>query len=204
VILGSSLIWTGFAQVDLATIIFAAFALLVRLPIYLVSLLGSKVDRRGRLIIAWFGPTGLSSLLLILLAVFAGMPGSERLFAICSFIVLLSVVLHGGSPMLLTRFSKKLDTEEPPRAPEVPKESRPLPVVESSSPVGRQSITLEEFDQLQKSRDEVIIIDARTERSRDTSESQVKGSMRLVPENVVAQARRLKLPKEAWLIVYCA
>lgn len=51
--------------------------------------------------IAWFGPRGLSSLLLILLPVFAGIPGSEQLFAICCLVVLLSVVVHGGSPMLL-------------------------------------------------------------------------------------------------------
>ena len=37
------------------------------------------------------GPRGLSSLLLILLPVFAGVPGSERLFAITCLVVLLSV-----------------------------------------------------------------------------------------------------------------
>ena len=143
-------------------------------------------------------------MLLILLAVFSGMPGSERLFQICSLVVLISIVIHGASPMLLARFSKKVDTEEPPLAPEVPKEARALPVIEPAPEVGRQSVTLEELDQLQETGDEVVILDARTERSRDTSESQAEGSVRLVPENVVAQARQLNLPKEAWLIVYCA
>ena len=41
--------------------------------------------------------------LLVLLPVFAGVPGSETLFAICSLVVLLSVVLHGGSLGLIGR-----------------------------------------------------------------------------------------------------
>jgi NhaP-type Na+/H+ or K+/H+ antiporter len=204
VIFGSSLIWSGFSDINAPTIIFVAFALLIRVPVYMISLLGSKVDRRGRLLIAWFGPTGLSSLLLILLAVFAGLPGSDRLFAICSLIVLLSIVLHGASPMLLARFGGKGKPQEAPATPEIVRESRSLSVVDSPSPVGTQSISLEEMDGLQKAGDEIITIDARTERSRDTSDSQAQGSVRLVPENVVLQARQLNLPKEAWLIVYCA
>lgn len=204
VIFGTSLIWTGFSGLNGATIIFAAFTVLIRVPVYLVSLIGTKVNRHGCLVIAWFGPRGLSSLLLILLAVFAGMPGSDRLFQICSLVVLISIVIHGASPMLLARFGEKADTEEPPTAPEAPKESRALPVIESPLAVGTQSISLEELGHLQNSGEQVIIVDARTERSRNTSESQAKGSVRLVPENVVVQARQLNLPTEAWLIVYCA
>jgi NhaP-type Na+/H+ or K+/H+ antiporter len=107
VLLGSSLIWTGLTVIDGPTLLFAAIAVLIRTPVYLVSLLGSKVDMRSRLLIAWFGPRGLSSLLLVLLPVFAGVAGSDRLFAICSLVVLVSVVLHGGSPMLLSGLARK-------------------------------------------------------------------------------------------------
>ena len=154
--------------------IFAAFAVLIRVPVYLISLLGSKVDRRGALLIAWYGPSGLSSLLLILLAVFAGLPGSDRLFAVCSLIVLISIVIHGASPMLLARITGRNRAEEP-RAPEIPQVSRSLPVIESQQPVGAQSITLEELDQLQKSGEKVILLDVRTERSRETSDFQATG-----------------------------
>ena len=208
VMFGASLIWTGFIDLSWPTVIFAAFAMLIRVPVYLLSLAGSKVERRGCLIIAWFGPSGLSSLLLVLLAVFAGVPGSDRLFALCSLIVLVSIVLHGASPLLLTRITSEDKSEEPEQeaepTPALVQGSRSLPVVESTQDVGTQSISLEELDQLQKSGDEVVIIDSRTERSRDTSESQAEGSVRVVPENVVLQTRKLTLPKEAWLIVYCA
>lgn len=203
VIFGSSLIWSGFQGLDTRTVIFAVFAILIRVPVYLVSLIGSHVDRRSRLIIAWFGPSGLSSLLLVLLPVFAGVPGSDRLFRISALIVLISIVIHGASPTLLARLSAKIKGKEDP-APEPAQIERPLPVIEPPHSVGTQSITLEELDQLQKSGELVTILDVRTERSREPSEFQAKGSIRVVPENVVIQAEKLKLPKDAWLIAYCA
>jgi NhaP-type Na+/H+ or K+/H+ antiporter len=112
VVLGSSLIWSGLTVISGRTLLFTAIAVLIRTPVYLLSLLGSDVDMRGRLLIAWFGPRGLSSLLLILLPVFAGLPGSEFLFAVCSLVVLVSVVLHGGSPMLLARAARKRALKE--------------------------------------------------------------------------------------------
>jgi hypothetical protein len=114
--------------------------------------------------------------------------------------------------MLLTRLGPKSEPVEPPVPPPPPqplpepvKESRSLPIMESApSSVGKQSITIEELDQLQKSGDPVVLLDVRTERSRDTSDVQATGSVRMPPENVVIQAKDLKLPKEAWLIAYCA
>ena len=94
---GASLIWTGVGVADWRTLLFA----------------GDRADRASRWcccrswpgkastcargdIIAWIGgPRGLSSLLLILLPVFAGVPGSDRLFAITCLVVLLSVAIHG-------------------------------------------------------------------------------------------------------------
>jgi len=192
------------------TVIFAAFAILIRVPVYLVSLIGSHVDTRGRMVIAWYGPSGLSSLLLILLPVFAGIPGSDQLFRISALIVLISILIHGSTPTLLARFCKKSKEEETPETepaqpqPEPVMETRSLPVIESPQSVGTQSITLKEFEQLQNSGENVILLDVRTERSREPSESQAKGSVRIVPEGVVAQARGKKLPKDAWLIAYCA
>jgi hypothetical protein len=217
VIFGSSLIWTGFNELNWSTVIFAAFAMLIRIPVYLLSLIGSNVDRRGRAIIAWFGPSGLSSLLLVLLPVFVGLPGSDRLFAVCSLIVLLSVVIHGTSPMLLARFCKPNKTEEP--GPEPERAALPVietpPAVAAATPdaprtastnleIASQIITLAELDRLQKSGDQVILLDVRTERSIEESETMAQGAVRMPPEHVVDQARELKLPKEAWLITYCA
>jgi NhaP-type Na+/H+ or K+/H+ antiporter len=222
VIFGSSLIWTGFSVLNWPTVIFAAFAILIRIPVYLVSLLGSHVDRRGRLLIAWFGPSGLSSLLLVLIPVFMGLPGSDRLFAVCSLVVLLSVVIHGTSPMLLARFCKDEAKQTPlpetatsERQPFTPATSQPVaatgsvapevpPVSDVATEPGAQTITLEELERLQRLGERVILLDVRTERSLETSESMAQGAVRMPPEQVAAQARELRLPKDAWLIAYCA
>lgn len=135
VLLGSSLIWTGLRIINGPVLIFTAIALLIRTPIYLVSLLGSGVEMRGRLLIAWFGPRGLSSLLLVLLPVFAGLPGSGQLFEVCSLVVLASVVLHGGSPMLLARAASKRATKEAAEAAggDVARELGPGPALPESA-----------------------------------------------------------------------
>jgi len=222
VIFGSSLIWTGFSGLNWSTVIFAVVAMLIRIPVYLLSLIGSHVDRRGRLLIAWFGPSGLSSLLLVLIAVFAGLPGSERLFAVCSLIVLLSVVIHGGSPMLLARFCKEDKSKQTPPPeletaaavsltelqrvqPTIAQTSAAVPPVsETASEPGAQTITLEELERLRRLNEPLILLDVRTERSIETSESMAQGALRMPPDHVVEQARELRLPKEAWLIAYCA
>ena len=221
VIFGSSLIWTGFSGLNWPTVIFAVVAMLIRIPVYLLSLIGSHVDRRGRLLIAWFGPSGLSSLLLVLIAVFAGLPGGDRLFAVCSLIVLLSVVIHGGSPMLLARFCKEDKAKETPQpetggaapltelqrvqpaAATTNTAAEPL-VSENAAEPGAQIVTLEEYERLRRLNERLILLDVRTERSLETSESMAQGAIRMPPDHVVEQARELRLPKDAWLIAYCA
>jgi len=96
ILFGSSLIWQGLVVLDRNT---ALFAVVIRPLALFLALSRSKLDRRSRLLIAWFGPRGFSSLLLVLVPVFVGVPGTEPLFDICCLVVLLSVALHGGSLM---------------------------------------------------------------------------------------------------------
>ncbi len=103
VLFGTSLIWTGLTLLGPATIAFALLAILIRPPAYLLALAGHSIDRKGRLLVSWFGPRGLSSLLLVLLPVFAGVPGSQYLFTVACLVVLFSILLHGGSMLLLIR-----------------------------------------------------------------------------------------------------
>src|SRR5207248_10623032 len=88
--------------------LFAGVALVMRTAVLLPGLKRAGVNDASRRLIAWFGPRGLSTLLLVLLAVFAGVPGAERLFATACLVVLLSVVLHGGGIALLLRHRSQL------------------------------------------------------------------------------------------------
>ena len=93
---GAWLIWTGFdGGRPAARSCSRSSRSTARTAVLLPVLLKAGIAPRDRRLIAWFGPRGLSSLLLILLPVFAGMPGSVRLFEITCLVVLLSVFLHG-------------------------------------------------------------------------------------------------------------
>ncbi|RPI26175.1 MAG: hypothetical protein EHM61_12420 [Acidobacteria bacterium] len=191
VLLGGSLIWTGFSMTDGPILLFTAIAILIRTPVYLLSLSGSAVCRRGRLLIAWFGPSGLSSLLLILLPVFAGVSGSDRLFAICSLVVLASVVVHGGSPMLLAGAERRRARREGAQA------------VNGQALGDAERISIEELKHLREAGEPVTLLDVRTARSLEGSENQAQGAVRVPPDRVTERAKDLGLEQEAWLVAYC-
>lgn len=198
VALGTSLIWTGFTIINPATIAFTAIALVIRTVVLYPVLTAGHVTGRDRKLIAVFGPRGLSSLLLALLPVFAGVRGAEQWFAITAFVVLCSVVLHGAA---ITYFLRT--NAEPVEAPRV---RRALPVaepVEELEPVADR-ITIEEVRKLREAGEEVILLDARADRNRRNSETQAAGSIRVHPHEPVQDAKALQLSKRATLVVYCA
>jgi hypothetical protein len=190
------------------------------------------------------------------------MSGGERLFEICSLVVLVSVALHGGSPMLLAQAARKRarreaaaiagaddanvsgtgrDVSRPlgpaPIRPEAAvttgqEEPREAPISrgEVSTPtgaeegascdvaaascqfdatgetphVGGQNISIDELRDLWRSKEQVTILDVRTERSIEGSDTQAQGAVRMPPDHVVERARELGLKQEGWLIAYCA
>ena len=103
VLFGGSLIWSGLTILGPTVLLFAVAALAVRPLVLLAALARQRLDPRARRLIVWFGPRGLSSLLLVLLPVFAGQPGSPYLFTLTCLVVLLSIVVHGSSSMLVAQ-----------------------------------------------------------------------------------------------------
>jgi NhaP-type Na+/H+ or K+/H+ antiporter len=246
VLFGASLIWSGLTVLSWSTLAFAVVVLLVRPPVFLLSLSGSRVDREESVLIAWFGPRGLSSLLLVLLPVFAGLPGSEHLFAICCLVVLLSVIVHGGSPMLLGRRARRrasLEATQPSAAameqslPTVATASDPINDEDSaafmaaklspsrapdvsastlssielstgddghSAAPSSESLTIEQLLHLRATGASVVVLDVRTDRTYDPSSTQAHGAVRLPPDHVAERAVELDLPRNAWLVAYCA
>jgi NhaP-type Na+/H+ and K+/H+ antiporter len=203
VLFGTSLIWTGLGGLSLATAAFAVFAILVRPPVYLLSLLGSGLDKRSKLLISWFGGRGLSSLLLVLLAVFAALPGSERIFSACCTVVLLSVVVHGGSPMALAWSTRRKAGALPAAAPAGDLGGDLAPTSEALVPRSGQLVTLDELRALRDAGEPVVLADVRTERTYSPSALKALGAVRLDPEAAVREARTLGLPLGAWVIPYC-
>ncbi len=196
---GAWIIWRGFSVADARTLLFALVALVARTLVLLPVLAKAGVAPRDRRLIAWFGPRGLSSLLLILLPVFAGMPGSVLLFEITSLVVLLSVLLHGAGIALFLR----MDT-----GPGAPASTSPAPraAAKPASPEAPvpERISLAEMRQLQESGEPVTLADVRTDRSYEADNLQAQGAIRLPPDDAVRRARELKLDHHGTVVLYCA
>jgi sodium/hydrogen antiporter len=208
VLFGTSIVWTGLGRLDGATLLFAAIVLALRPLIYLLALLGSGLERRPRLLVAWYGPRGLSSLLLVSLPVFAGMPGAEPLLHVCTVVVIGSLLVHGASLVVQARLGA------PATGPAAPVAvagvagvagvaavagAAAAPVVASS-----ETITIDELRALLASGEPVVIGDARTERSARESETAAARAVRIDPERAVQSARALAIPTGATIALYCA
>jgi len=217
VLFGTSLIWSGLTILSLPLILFAICALLVRPFSLLLSLVRERMTRKERLLISWFGPRGLSSLLLVLLPVFSGISAGEQLFEITSVVVLLSILVHGGSSSFIVRRNSHTRDTQPPHVPEEASEQpastkqvvefMPREQAQIAMKRGKQAIpdrlTLDEIQRLQKHGKNIYLIDARKTRSYEKSDVQAKGSLRIDPDHAVEQVRQLNLPLTAWLIPYC-
>jgi sodium/hydrogen antiporter len=181
VALGGSAIWSGLPLLDARHVLFVVIALSARPLVLLVVLRATPLSRRDLALLAWFGPRGLSTMLLILLPVFAGVPGAPQLFAVCSLVVLASIFLHGASPALLMR-------------------TRPV-VTDDADPGLRISIA--EMLEMQKRGETIYVLDVRQERSFLSETTMARGALRVNPDHAVTEVRRLGLPRDAWLVLYC-
>ncbi|MCU1273851.1 MAG: hypothetical protein JWO48_1282 [Bryobacterales bacterium] len=215
VLFGTSLVWTGLSIIRPETLLFTIAVFCARPAAFIPALLPTDLRWKDRLLIAWFGPRALSSLLLVLLPVIAGVPGSESLVPVCCLVVLFSVLLHGLSPNLLFRNGRGREIPaRPTPAPNlpVPEEgttSDALVRVNEHVPDGQpqkdsEYISITEVTDLQSRSQPLLIIDARSERTYDDRTEDIPGAIRLHPDSAVQMARDRGIPKTAVLAVLCA
>jgi NhaP-type Na+/H+ or K+/H+ antiporter len=224
VLFGMSVIWKGLGILGGVTLFFVLAVFLARPIAFIPALLPAKLSWKNRSLIAWFGPRGLSSLLLVLLPVFAGLPQSEQLLTICCLVVLFSVLLHGLSPSFLVMPPRQ--TGSPPGPPTLPEVDREQPAMKLEGAVNglqcqlplnkpdkagltvlpdhSEYISIPEVKALQAQPGQVVIVDARTERTYSESDQGIPGAVRVEPEHSTASAARLGVPKTAVLAVLCA
>jgi NhaP-type Na+/H+ or K+/H+ antiporter len=94
---GAAMIVPAFEHLRLADVVFAVLALtIVRMAPVALSLVGSGLDRSTVVFVGWFGPRGLASVVFALIAVDSLEAGDgNRVLAVVTFTILLSVVAHG-------------------------------------------------------------------------------------------------------------
>jgi len=105
---------TLMAGFSLAVLLYAVLSLtLIRMLPVAVSLIGTGLSRTTVLVMGWFGPRGLASIVLLLIIfVDAGtLPGMATVQAVIVTTVLLSVFAHGISAApLIQRYAKTIET----------------------------------------------------------------------------------------------
>jgi len=227
VLFGVSVIWKGLGLLGTGAILFVVAVFAARPLAFLPALWPSGLSRKNCALIAWFGPRGLSSLLLVLLPVFEGLPQSEYLLTTCCLVVLFSVVLHGLTPSLLIKAparaaarpegdqtaepnaqigSATLSRDVPPISPN----TNPIPVQISTAIRSREgvdvrpdAISIEELKALRASPSPVVIVDARSEKSFEASGEVIPQAVRVNPQQAARSAAELGLAKDAVIAVFC-
>lgn len=208
---GTSVIWSGFQVAEVSTLAFAVLALCVRTAVLFPVLRVAGVDPRSRRLIAWLGPRGLSTLLLVLLPVFAGVEGAVQLFQITCLVVLLSVVVHGAGIAIFLRRSRPDGTAPPaPRTdePESLSFGRDTPEPAAAGPTTGdgavpERITIAELRGLWEQSEPVTVLDVRTERSYRESAEIARDAIRMPPDDAVRLVRARGLDPGVTLALYC-
>lgn len=181
----------------LPTVGLALVALVLVRPIAIGMVLHrALLSPSARAFIGWFGPRGLSSLLLVLLAVQAHVPGAEKLMAITGTVAIVSVVLHGVTATPFSHwYAKRVANEVLPEE----RESTAAGVFDGKPEKVPYLIQADELhDRLQQLKPPVIL-DVRG-RSAYFGE-QIPGSIHVLPDQVVQWAA--EQPRDREVVTYC-
>jgi NhaP-type Na+/H+ or K+/H+ antiporter len=94
---------------DASAIIYALLSLtIIRMVPVAICLIGTKLSGGTIAFIGWFGPRGIASVLYLLMTVIAlGREGNERMLAVITLTVLLSIFLHGVTAIPFSKLYKQ-------------------------------------------------------------------------------------------------
>jgi sodium/hydrogen antiporter len=107
-IFGALIVSTGWHHNAPALIGFVAFALLIARPVaVMASFAGTGLPNPIKMFIAWFGPKGVASMLFALLVLKSKVPHAEFVFEVASFTIIASIVAHGLTDTVGTRWIER-------------------------------------------------------------------------------------------------
>ena len=176
-----------------------ATILLVRPLVQWLILQRAALSREARLFIGWFGPRGLSSLLLALLVVAANAPDAVWIFTIVGVVVLVSALAHGVTATpLAARYGAFVA-----HARVTPPEERSSEVAGlfAGEPDEAPRISAEELAKLLESEDPPLVLDVRTRGQYEQDEGQIPGSVRILPDQIQEWASTAV--RDRRVVAYC-
>jgi NhaP-type Na+/H+ or K+/H+ antiporter len=177
-----------------ALVIFFARPVAIFLALHRAGISGS-----ARRFIGWFGPRGLNSLLLALLAVHGlrdHVPDAERLLAITGAVVVVSVIAHGVSATPLTSwYARRVSEQTLPEEREA--SARGLLGETGEAP----RITAEELDRRLRSGEPPVVLDVRSRSQFEKDGEQIPGSVRVLPDAVIEWAAGRERDRD--VVAYC-
>lgn len=91
---------------------------LIRPASLLLSLWGTRIDRREKLVAAWFGPKGFASVVYGLLVLQAGIPQGQEAYTLIAVCIAFSIVAHSSTDVPIARLfhvDDLVDTGSVPR-----------------------------------------------------------------------------------------
>ena len=151
----------------------------------------------ARFFVCWFGPRGLNSLLLALLAVQANIPGAEFLLTTVGVVVIASVAIHGASaPPIGAWYERKAAS-----ATLAEEREGTAGALFSRDDGEAPRITPAELHSLLSGSTPPTILDVRSRSSYELDGTQIPGSIRVLPDQVTEWA--VSNRPEGLVITYC-
>lgn len=178
-------------------LVLALVALLLARPLAIGLVLSrANISPSARRFIGWFGPRGLNSLLLALLAVQRHLPEAEHLMAISGVVVLVSVLLHGVTATPLTQwYVSRVASEILPEE----RESSALGVLREDGESAPR-ISAAALRERLRAADPPVVLDVRG-RSAYREDQRIPGDVRVVPDEIPAWAH--DQPRDRPVVTYC-
>ena len=180
-----------------ALLMSALVVLAIRPGVLGLVLSRARMSREAHAFIAWFGPRGLNSLLLVLVVAQAEVPGAEMLLGVVGVVVLVSVTLHGASAAPASawygrRASKETLVEE--------RESTAAGLFVHDE-VDVNMIAPEMLYQLLSGPNPPLVLDVRSRSSYEGDGQQIPRSVRVLPDQIAEWVQ--DLPRHRLAVVYC-
>ncbi len=110
-----------FLGLGLLALVVALITILVARPLPIaVVLLGSRLQRRERLAVGWFGPKGFASVAYGVIVASSTLPDADKILAVVTVVVLVSVVAHSSTDVAVAGWLHSVLPADDPAEPTGP------------------------------------------------------------------------------------